>query len=360
MALTRVDNFIINALGQAQAGAKVYYLINQPGANAQTVTLTLLAAVFTDSTGATPAANPQIADGFGHTAIYVASGLYTYAYVLQNGSIQLVLPDQTVNIATASSGAIINATTGYQFNGAAPAGDTLIGNGTVFVAGTLSGIAGTIALSQTPLTTTGDLLMASGGALVRLPLGSAGQTLTVVGGVPTWTTGVITWNNIAGATGPTVINNSNWGTEFDQTGNDAWLWVNTTPATSIAPTNSPSFAWIANYWNGGASAQDAWTLGVYTSAGTNGPSQLSLTHAGTSGQATFAIGAPIIIHGATPVAGVTQLGLGTTTGFGTGSASTAVTTTTLGGGSGPTTPQTVVNYLQINLGGTAFWIPLVQ
>jgi hypothetical protein len=64
--------------------------------------------------------------------------------------------------------------------------------------------------------------------------------------------------------------------------------------------------------------------------------------------------------GATPSVAAGQVGVGNTTGFGTGAAGTAVTTTTKGGGTGPTTPQTVVNYIKINIAGTDFWIPLVQ
>ncbi len=46
--------------------------------------------------------------------------------------------------------------------------------------------------------------------------------------------------------------------------------------------------------------------------------------------------------------------------FGTGSAGTSVTTTTKGGGTGPTTAQTVVAYLQITLGSTVYYVPLMQ
>lgn len=48
------------------------------------------------------------------------------------------------------------------------------------------------------------------------------------------------------------------------------------------------------------------------------------------------------------------------TGFGNGSSATAVTTTALGTGSGPTTPQTVASYMKIELGGTVYWVPLMQ
>jgi len=52
--------------------------------------------------------------------------------------------------------------------------------------------------------------------------------------------------------------------------------------------------------------------------------------------------------------------VGTGSGFGNGSSGTAVTTTTKSTGTGPTTPQTVVNYLEITIAGTAYWVPLVQ
>ena len=45
------------------------------------------------------------------------------------------------------------------------------------------------------------------------------------------------------------------------------------------------------------------------------------------------------------------------TGFGTGSSGTAVTTTTKGGGTGPTTPQTVTGYLNVKVAGADRWIP---
>jgi len=55
--------------------------------------------------------------------------------------------------------------------------------------------------------------------------------------------------------------------------------------------------------------------------------------------------------------GIKGVSLGTPTGFGSGTAGTAVTTTTKGTGSGPTTPQTVVGYLKMNVAGTIVWIP---
>ena len=54
------------------------------------------------------------------------------------------------------------------------------------------------------------------------------------------------------------------------------------------------------------------------------------------------------------------MGPGTISGFGTGAAGTTVTTTTLGAGSGPANPQTVVKYLQVNVAGVLYWMPLMQ
>jgi hypothetical protein len=45
------------------------------------------------------------------------------------------------------------------------------------------------------------------------------------------------------------------------------------------------------------------------------------------------------------------------TGFGNGSSGTAVTTTTKSTGSGPTTPQTIVGYVEVNISGTNYWMP---
>lgn len=68
----------------------------------------------------------------------------------------------------------------------------------------------------------------------------------------------------------------------------------------------------------------------------------------------------LVATAGTPSTSAGQLGVGTTSGFGTGSANTTVTTTTKGGGTGPTTAATVVKYLEITLAGSTFWVPLMQ
>ncbi len=57
------------------------------------------------------------------------------------------------------------------------------------------------AIPKTLTTTTGDIIYASGANTpARLGIGSAGQVLTVSGGVPAWSTGVGTWSQIATGT----------------------------------------------------------------------------------------------------------------------------------------------------------------
>lgn len=68
-------------------------------------------------------------------------------------------------------------------------------------------------------------------------------------------------------------------------------------------------------------------------------------------------GGSLNIAAATPTGSLTGLGIGDTTGFGNGSSGTAMTTTTKSTGTGPTTPQTIVGYLEINIGGTNYWVP---
>jgi hypothetical protein len=58
---------------------------------------------------------------------------------------------------------------------------------------------------------------------------------------------------------------------------------NTTTATSSTTNASPLQEFAANYWTGSASAADTWTIGSSLAAGTNGISQLTFSHTGSSG-----------------------------------------------------------------------------
>lgn len=97
MSIIRRDDTVTNSLGNAIAGASVYYLTQPSNVSA----LTPLAPVFSNSTGTT-ASNPQITDGFGHAVAYLNDGqLYTIIYLYTNGT-TVVYPDQFVG---SSSGA---------------------------------------------------------------------------------------------------------------------------------------------------------------------------------------------------------------------------------------------------------------
>lgn len=116
MSIVRRDDTVQNTLGNAIAGAQVYYL-TQP---ANVAALTPLAPVFSDTIGTT-ATNPQVTDGFGHAVAYLNDGqLFTIVYVYPNGT-KVVYPDQFVG---RSSGAPVPF-------GAPPDG-TIDGNNRVF------------------------------------------------------------------------------------------------------------------------------------------------------------------------------------------------------------------------------------
>jgi hypothetical protein len=66
-----------------------------------------------------------------------------------------------------------------------------------------------------------------------------------------------------------------------------------------------------------------------------------------------------IITAATPTTTTGQLGLGTTTGVGNGAAGN-VQAPAKSTGSGPATPGTIVQWLEIDLAGSKYWIPLAQ
>lgn len=104
MPILRRDDFLSTPQGQALAGAEVYYL-TQP-ADTTDFPPSPLALVYSDLAG-TPAANPQLTDGFGHAVAYLANTqLYTIAFyhpLLGDGP--LVLEDQSITGGSGSSAA---------------------------------------------------------------------------------------------------------------------------------------------------------------------------------------------------------------------------------------------------------------
>jgi hypothetical protein len=237
------------------------------------------------------------------------------AFLFNSGTISLTV-NATVNITgsvtitgslilTGTIGAnIFNATTGFQIGGAAASGKYLRGNGTNFVSATLSG---------------SDVLT----GLVGVTYGGTGSDLSATGGPSE----VLRQSSVGGAVTVSQLAASD-------------LSNGTTGTGAVVLANAPTFT--ANP--------------VFASSTGTGAVVLA-----DSPTFTTMITSPVLVlTGATPTTIAGQVGFGTTTGFGTGAAGTAVTTTTKGGGTGPTTPQTVVNYIEIDIAGTKFWIPLVQ
>ena len=67
----------------------------------------------------------------------------------------------------------------------------------------------------------------------------------------------------------------------------------------------------------------------------------------------------LVLTAATPTTTTGQLGIGTTAGVGNGTPG-AVLAPAIGTGSGPATPGIIVNWLEIDIAGTKYWIPLAQ
>lgn len=102
-------------------------------------------------------------------------------------------------------------------------------------------------------------------------------------------TGTVTWDQIGNAAANLTLSNAGFTTEFDQTSAVAWLWKNTTTATSGTTNASPLLEVAANYWTGAASAVDTWTIGSSLAAGTNGISTLTINHSGSTGNMVIAL-----------------------------------------------------------------------
>jgi trimeric autotransporter adhesin len=113
--------------------------------------------------------------------------------------------------AAGTTGQVLIATTsGAPSWGSVPAGSI---TGTVPIAngGTGQTTAAAAFNALSPLTTTGDIIYeASASTAARLPVGSAGQVLTVAGGIPSWATpttgaGTITRTDFTATSGQTVF-----------------------------------------------------------------------------------------------------------------------------------------------------------
>jgi hypothetical protein len=183
-----------------------------------------------------------------------------------------------------------------------------------------------------PMTTLGDMIYEDvTPAPTRLPIGSTGQVLTVVGGIPAWAaaaSGAPAWNALTNATGALTLANAGYATTFNQTSAVNWTWANTTVGTVGSTNASPLLNLAANYWaTGGATGVDSWSLGIAAlTAGLNSPSTLTFTHSGSTGVA--AVRVPQLNIGGTDV-GISRLGAASLA-VGNGTAGDFTGTLTLG------------------------------
>lgn len=143
-----------------------------------------------------------------------------------------------------------------------------------------------------PLTTNGDLLTYSSGTNVRLPIGTDGQVLTVVSGMPAWAAGgggssplttkgdIYTYSTV-NARLPVGINGQILTADSTQTTGLSWTTPGTTNYDTVVLSDSP-----VGYWKlsdiSGTSAADSSTnnnsgtyAGGYIFLGSAGPSNLN-------------------------------------------------------------------------------------
>jgi hypothetical protein len=106
-----------------------------------------------------------------------------------------------------------------------------------------------------------------------------------------WVSG-IPWSSLSNSAADLILANAGYRTEFDQTTNVSWTWINKNSGTVSSTNASPVFYLGAYYYNG-SSAPDYWTIGTSLAAGTNGASTLTLGHSGSTG--TAAVQVPSLI-----------------------------------------------------------------
>jgi hypothetical protein len=173
-----------------------------------TVTSVTGTAPITSSGGTTPAIS--LAASYGDTQNPYASKTANYILAAPNGTAgvptfrAIVAVDiPTLNQNTTGTAANITATSNSTLttlSALSLPGSQVSGN----ISGNAANVTGTVAIANggtgqttaaaaynalTPLTTTGDIVYeASAGTAARLPIGTTGQILSVVGGVPAWTT----------------------------------------------------------------------------------------------------------------------------------------------------------------------------
>lgn len=180
--------------------------------------------------------------------------------------------------------------TGSVTSVAATSSDLTIGGSPITTTGTLTFALNTVAINKggtgqtsataafnalSPLTTTGDIIYASGSnTAARLAIGTSNQVLTVIGGVPAWTSGgevdvssvAGTANQIAAssATGDVVLSLIGPYTPATYTAHGVLLGEGTSSIVAIAPSATVGLALVS----AGASADPAYGTVVVAGGGT--------------------------------------------------------------------------------------------
>lgn len=154
-AVFRYDKIIINAIGEAIAGAYVY-VCTQPNSIPPvnpSIPPSPLATLFTDATGVNVLPNPVQADGNGNIFFYAPTGTYTLVYFDPFSRIPTqVFPDQPVS--TQGGGSVTSVALALPDNTFSVSGSPVSGSGTLtgtyttqtsntFLAGPVSGSAAT-------------------------------------------------------------------------------------------------------------------------------------------------------------------------------------------------------------------------
>ena len=194
MSYYRRDEWVTDAMGNAQSGASVY-VCSQP-ANTGSIPPSPLVTVYSDPNGAFPITQPVITDGYGHAFYYVATGTYTVVYY--SPQIQtLVLADQSV----APGGVSIPVTVAQGGTGAITASAARTNLGTA-----ASGANADI----TSLSDIGNTTINSSGYILNN--GTAAQTTTISS--PGWQWGTGSFNSGGSSQGFYVANQTWTGTGY--------------------------------------------------------------------------------------------------------------------------------------------------
>ena len=164
----------------------------------------------------------------------------------------------------------------------------------------------------------------------------------------------------------TSLNNS--AQLIDAAGNifaNGHITANSFTGTTVSGGSSLSLGASGTFlgWNytGGSGESDFFNN--YLTGGTQPTFQFYGNHSGTpsllfsiDGSGNTNPAGYLTLTAATPTGSLTGIAFGDTTGFGNG-ASGNVTVLAKGTGSGPTTPGTVVGFMEINVNGTVAWVP---